>query len=199
MKKNQKKKTLPKKSLLILPAVCVLIVAALIYAYYRSNTNSASSVSTASQTAKPYATGSSATAQPTKLPTATANPDPNVPGGSTGSSSSNQVGLDAPSGTFVSNHGSIYQPVVGTTTEESTCTTTAGATCQIRFTQGSTTETLDASQATATKDSQNGTTSWTWTPNQVGLTAGTWSVAAVASLSGQTKNTLDQVALTIGS
>lgn len=127
------------------------------------------------------------------------NPDQNVPGSITPSTTS--VSLATPEGTFVSNHGNGNNPrVTVNTQEESTCTTTPGATCQVTFTQGSQTEFLPAEQ-TSTENSKTGvpagTVSWGWTPAQIGLAPGEWQVTATATLNGQTKSTQDTTELLI--
>lgn len=125
--------------------------------------------------------------------------NPNVPGGSVSTSqggaiSSNKGGSATstpttppstqpidPTGDFVSSH-SI--PLTGT--ELSACTTTAGVQCQITFTLGGITKSL-ANQTT----NGNGSTSWNWTPQSIGLTAGSWKVTAVATNGSKTASTVD--------
>lgn len=105
--------------------------------------------------------------------------------GGTGATSSTD--LVAPYGSFVSSHKpTIYS------TEESICNTTYGASCYIEFTNGSVTKRLDAQTV-----GSDGVVSWTWQVSQAGLSSGTWQVSAVASLSGQTKTTKDQIPLEI--
>jgi len=93
--------------------------------------------------------------------------------------------LLAPSGNFVSNHtpGQNGTPLL----ETSVCNTTPGAKCQIFFTNGNKTFSL-AAQTT----DLGGSTYWNgWTPQGIGLTPGTWQVAATAMLSNQSKSTTD--------
>ncbi len=114
-----------------------------------------------------------------------AGPKTSSPGAGTSSST-----LTAPYGTFISNH---YPGQNGTLTkEQSTCNTTPGASCYIRFTQGSVTRTLPT-QTT----NNNGSTSWLWDIGKAGLTSGSWQVSAVATLNGKTSTTTDPVALEI--
>jgi hypothetical protein len=88
-----------------------------------------------------------------------------------------------PSGNFVSNH----HPGGGNpTSEASTCNTTAGATCYIQFTKGSTVKKLN----TETTDAR-GAAIWYWDVNTAGLSSGSWIITAVATLNGQTKTAND--------
>jgi hypothetical protein len=95
--------------------------------------------------------------------------------------------LQAPYGTFVSNH----HPDANSS-EESVCSSTPGASCTIKFTQGSVVKTLSAQTVDGT-----GTTYWSWNVKQAGITSGSWTVTANASLNGQTKSTQDNLALEI--
>jgi hypothetical protein len=100
---------------------------------------------------------------------------------------STNASLQAPYGTFVSNH----HPDTNTS-EESVCSSTPGASCIIKFTQGNVVKTLSAQAVDGT-----GTTYWSWNVKQAGLTSGSWTVTAVANLNGQTKSTQDSLALEI--
>ncbi len=91
-----------------------------------------------------------------------------------------------PVGTFVSNH---YPPP---NQESSTCLTTAGVTCQIRFTKGSVTKKLPAKTTNS-----NGNASWAWTIQGVGLTSGTWKVSAVATNGNKTATAYDALNLVV--
>jgi hypothetical protein len=95
-----------------------------------------------------------------------------------------------PSGQFVSNHkpGQNGSPV----SEQSVCNTTPGATCEIRFQKGSVIKSLPSHTADA-----GGAAYWTWTPDEVGLTAGNWTVTAVASLNGKSLSSADSLALEV--
>lgn len=101
--------------------------------------------------------------------------------------------LIVPSGNFVSNHfpGQNNSP----TTEASTCNTTPGATCFIKFTNSSTGESTQL--PTQTVDAR-GSTSWYWDINKdAHLTSGEWRITAVAVLNGQTRTADDALQLTI--
>lgn len=106
------------------------------------------------------------------------------------STSSPSEPLVAPYGTLVSNH---YPGQNGTNyAEKSSCTTTPGAKCYIKFTQGDIVKTL----AEQTADVE-GNTLWSWDVKQAGLTSGNWTITAVASLGSETKSTQDQKALEV--
>jgi hypothetical protein len=134
----------------------------------------------------------------------------NVPGGkpsssqgssissSKGSSSSqtpmvsSTVQPNTPIGEFVSDHSPNLSGTPHPNSESSTCTTTAGVNCQISFTSGSTVKSL-SNQTTDT----NGNTSWNWTLQSVGLTAGTWQVTATATNGSKTASTNDVTKLVV--
>lgn len=108
-----------------------------------------------------------------------------------GSAVSTSAVLATPFGTFVSNHkpGQNGSP----STEQSTCNTTPGATCDIQFTNGSgVTKSLGAEVADG-----NGTTYWSWDINGGTLAPGSWHITAVVKLNGQTKTASDPTLLEI--
>ena len=72
--------------------------------------------------------------------------------------------------------------------ELSQCSTSPGATCYIKFTQGSVVRTLPEKTADS-----SGNIFWEWKVSDAGLTSGTWSIEAVAKLDTQTKSTADQL------
>jgi len=97
------------------------------------------------------------------------------------------AGPISPFGNFVSNHkpgGSAP------TSETSVCNTTPGATCYIQLTKGSEVKKLDTQTADAA-----GATYWYWDTTTAGVSSGSWTITAVASLNGQTKTTTDSVLL----
>lgn len=99
--------------------------------------------------------------------------------------------LIAPTGTFISSHhlNSVADSA------SSSCTTTPGATCQITFTQNGVTKSLSEQTTDA-----GGATYWgPWRPQDYGLTAGTWTVTAVAKVGSHTLSTKDALQLEIGS
>lgn len=101
-----------------------------------------------------------------------------------GPSNSSQT-LEAPFGSFVSNNN----PSLSNSSQSyelSSCETTPGATCYIKFTNAQGQNIILPSQVV---DSQ-GVTSWGWNVNTKGFTVGTWSVTAIASLNGQDKQSI---------
>jgi hypothetical protein len=110
--------------------------------------------------------------------------------GQTDNSQTTSLPLHAPSGNFVSNHspGQNGSP----TQESSVCNTTPGASCYIRFNKGSSTTALPTR-----KTDDGGTAYWQWDVKSAKLSAGDWTVTAVATLNGQTKSTMDPIPLHI--
>ena len=98
-----------------------------------------------------------------------------------------------PTGTFISNHHPNLSGSPAPNTESSTCTTTPGANCEIRFTNGNITKSLDIK-----KTDSNGNASWDWSLNDIGLTAGEWSVTAIAINGSKTATATDSVPLSVG-
>jgi hypothetical protein len=110
------------------------------------------------------------------------------PGDAKGNSAPGST-LIAPNGTFVSAHKNV--PISAALS--SVCNTSAGAQCSIHFTSGSTSKVL-AAQVT----DRGGATYWnSWTPESIGLTAGTWKVTAIATLNGQSKSSDDVLDLVV--
>ncbi len=64
----------------------------------------------------------------------------------------------------------------------STCNTTPGATCQVIFTNGTLTKSLEVRNTDA-----GGAVYWSWQPKNIGLTVGTWHETMKATLGTQTK------------
>lgn len=100
--------------------------------------------------------------------------------------------LKTPSGTFVSNHRPKLGGSKNETSEQSTCNTTPGATCFIRFTNGSIEKTLEAKTADV-----NGAVVWSWNIDDSGLSSGKWKVEAVANLGENTKVAADLIELEV--
>lgn len=98
--------------------------------------------------------------------------------------------VSAPSGSFVSNHHpSLSAPA---NTMNSVCRTNVGITCQINFTKGSELKTLGPDTV-----GSDGTISWEWKLQDIGLSAGTWQIQAVAKSASQTVTTNDPLALEV--
>lgn len=110
---------------------------------------------------------------------------------SSGNSSSNAV-LFTPTGSFVSNHHPNLSGSPAPNTMSSVCNTTPRATCKITFTKDGSTKELPAHTVDA-----NGSAYWNWKLQDIGLTAGTWKITAVASLNGQTKTASDAMDLVV--
>ena len=96
-------------------------------------------------------------------------------GGSGGAASPNGVTPTKPVGTFVSNHRPNLGANPAPNKESSTCTTTPGVRCTITFTMGSIVKSLPEQQTDS-----NGNAYWIWALQEIGLTAGSWKVSAVA-------------------
>lgn len=113
------------------------------------------------------------------------------PTSTTSSTTKVSLPLYSPYGDFVSNHmpGANGTP----TGEVSVCSTTPGAKCYIKFTKSDGTTSQLPTQTVGT----DGSTQWSWNANI--LSAGDWSITAVASLNGQTKTTQDPTPLSIKS
>jgi hypothetical protein len=183
----RKFKKIPRRTLLLALAALILIIAATAYAQHRSrignpvipSTNPAAAKSSSSQSSSEQQaasnTSSPTTSSSEKVPAATP---------STGSGS-----LIEPYGDFISNH---HPGGSAPTTEASVCNTTAGAVCYIQFTMGSTVKKLSA-QTTGS----NGATYWYWDVKDAGLSQGSWTVTAIASLNGQTKSAADSQPLLV--
>jgi hypothetical protein len=107
-------------------------------------------------------------------------------------SSTSSLPLKEPFGDFVSNHHPNLSGSPAPSEEASVCNTTPGATCYIKFTQGSVTTKLPAQ-----KTDSSGAAYWSWDVKKAGLTKGDWYIEAVATLNGQTKSTKDQLNLSI--
>lgn len=99
--------------------------------------------------------------------------------------------LKKPEGNFVNNH---RPSLSDSSSMQSSCVTTPGATCQIIFTKDGVTKTLPAQKTDA-----GGGTYWTWTLQDIGLTAGTWKIQAKATLGSQIETTDDAVNLEVAS
>jgi hypothetical protein len=98
-----------------------------------------------------------------------------------------------PTGTFISNHHPNLSGSPAPNTESSTCTTTPGANCEIRFTNGNITKSLDIK-----KTDSDGNASWDWNLNDIGLTAGEWIIKAIAINGSKTATATDSMPLNVG-
>lgn len=98
-----------------------------------------------------------------------------------------------PSGTFVSNHRPNLSGSPAPNTITSTCTTTPGASCTIRFSNGDIVKSLPSK----TTDS-NGNVGWVWKLQDVGLSVGNWKIVAVASIGKNVVEEPDSLDLIVG-
>jgi hypothetical protein len=104
-----------------------------------------------------------------------------------GNSSDSTATLLAPSGDFVSNHSpSLSNKPTAPNLESSVCTSTPGASCKITFTKDGVTKSL-----AATTTDRGGSAYWDWKLQDIGLSAGTWKIQAVATLGGQSQTSND--------
>lgn len=109
------------------------------------------------------------------------------------SGSSTVTNLLAPSGDFVSAHGTSAYPIKSDAQLTSVCNTSPGAMCIISFSSAGFTKSLPEQ----TTD-RGGSTYWNnWTPKSIGLTPGSWQVKAVAISGSQTKEAVDALELVI--
>ena len=97
----------------------------------------------------------------------------------------------APSGDFVSAH-----TVSTSTSLTSVCNTTPGANCEISFTSSDGTVKVLTEETT----DRGGAAYWNnWTPSSIGITAGSWTIKAIATLNGQTAASTDARPLVVSS
>lgn len=171
----------------------VVIAAGIVTALHINSVHSAQKKSGTIPTSKKSSSSTSNKKATTQKGNQSAATD-NNPGSSNpklpGSAVSTSAVLAMPFGTFISNHrpGQNGSP----TSEQSTCNTTPGATCDIQFTSGGVTKSLGA-QIT----DSNGTAYWSWDINGGTLAPGTWQITAVAKLNGQTKTATDPTPLEV--
>lgn len=140
---------------------------------------------TANQNTKGQASGSSGqkSGSSTTTSSSTSDSSQNKSGPSTTSSG---VTLAVPTGNFVSDHHPNLSGHPAPNQMASSCTTTPGASCKIAFTSNGVTKSL----APETTDS-GGSVYWNWTLQSAGLTQGTWSIEAIATLNDNTKTASD--------
>lgn len=185
-------KTKKKKKIPIIIVVSALVLALVVGTIYFLNHNSSRSTITLDN-------GSTATSDP-NVPTS--DRDKNTPSSSLNSNpeASNDpapsvdpgIQPSVPYGTFVSNHHPHLSGTPTPNTVSSSCTTTPGVSCTIRFVNGSTTKELPQQTTDA-----SGNTSWNWSLQQIGLTEGEWTVTAVASNGNKTATSKDAMNLVV--
>lgn len=100
---------------------------------------------------------------------------------STPSNSSSSEPPKTPYGSFVSSHSARFNDA-----EASVCTTSVGAKCQILFSKDGISKILTEKTTDA-----DGAAYWSWMPQDLGLTAGSWQITATASQNGKTASATD--------
>lgn len=160
-----------KKTAIIIAALAlVLIVAGIVYAMDQRNKQYATEQYGTPDTNPSSDTPNSDKDQNSSSPSISNDKTPTEP-----TTPSNDITPSTPIGTFVSNHRPNLDGSPRPNIINSTCTTTPGVTCYIRFTKGSEVKTL----LPQTTDG-SGNTAWTWNINDIGLSVGDWQIEAVA-------------------
>jgi hypothetical protein len=193
--RNQSRKRSSRKRLFAAAAVLLLLVALGGFALFRSQHHaSTSSVAPSGPQTKGErllpADGTSTSNGKPGSTTSTSGADQDKAGPAGGTTNTTLI---TPTGTFVSNHHPNLSGQPAPNRMASNCTSTPGASCQITFTMGGTTKSLP----TKTTDAQ-GTAYWQdWTLQSIGLTEGTWTIKAVATLSGSSSSASDGQGLVV--
>ena len=162
------------KKIVLIIAVLALAIGAGVFAYFYMQKNATDDRKTQ------FGSESTNPTEDVPKPDTNSNSGTSIDGSkdnpSTGEPTSNPGQTPAtPIGTFVSNHRPNLSGSPAPNTMNSTCSTTAGATCTIEFSNGTRTVSLPEKKTDA-----NGNVSWDWKLQDVGLTAGSWSITAVA-------------------
>ena len=119
-------------------------------------------------------------------------PDGQVPENNNDKSQDASQQLIAPTGDFVSNHHPNLGGSPAPNTMSSVCTTVAGASCTITFTMGDQKKSLQAQ----TTD-RGGSAYWSWRLQDIGLTEGSWTIQAEATLGSQKLSSTDALKLEV--
>ena len=150
----------------------------------KTATNPSKTTANTTNTPKP------ADAPPT--PPTTSPPSVKSSGGAQTTNQSSST-LQAPFGSFVSNHSPNLSGSPAPSEEQSICNTTPGASCTMTFTNSDgVVKTLPAQTADS-----NGSAIWAWDVKTAGFTVGDWKIIATASLNGQSKSASDQLPLKV--
>lgn len=187
MAKNVKKKRTAAaqnhRSIYMIAAVVVALLVVGLLLYWHHHSQKAVVLTTSQK-------GETSTTDNAKSPDVY-NPTPDVPGGSTGGTNGTppSTNLPAPSGTFISAH---HVTLSSAPLLNSTCNTVVGATCEIQFSKDGVTKSL-----TAKASDKDGTVSWDWKLQDIGLTQGTWQIEAIATLNGQIQTAQDTLNLEV--
>jgi cytoskeletal protein RodZ len=180
MKKARKSKKNSLKAYSLVALVIVLVAGFFVIRHFNSNNN------TTPRTENQYTKGDQSTNEGSK------GSAPSTPITSTTNPSSSTATITTPSGNFVSDHHPNLSGSPAPNSMTSVCDTTPGASCQITFTSNGVVKSLAAQVADS-----GGSTYWSWTLQNVGLTAGSWQVKAIATLGSQTLSTTDVMALVV--
>lgn len=97
-----------------------------------------------------------------------------------------------PFGTFVSNHHPQLSGDNAQLTIQSVCSSTPGARCTVIFTKGEIIKSLPEQVV-----GSDGSTLWEWNIKGAGITAGTWSIKAIAKIGEKSAETVDALNLEV--
>lgn len=97
-----------------------------------------------------------------------------------------------PVGTFVSNHHPNLSGSPAPNQMSSTCATTPGASCTIRFKKDNSIKSLPIKVT-----NKSGNITWNWKLQDIGLTAGDWQITAVATNGDKVAKASDSMLLSI--
>jgi len=185
-----KDKSFTTKNIILGAGILLALVLISGFAYFKSHSGNKMANAPQTQTAGQLTKGESqpsSTSQSSTGQTTQPGDDKSTTGGGNDTTT-----LIAPSGNFVSNHEPNLSGSPAPNELASVCNTTSGATCQIAFTKDGVTKALPE-QVT----DRGGSTYWTWKLQDIGLTAGTWSITAKATLNNQMKTTNDALNLAV--
>ncbi len=149
----------------------------------KSTTSGSTKNQTSSSTSTPTTTSNNSTSSNAKTSTTA----------TTNTTSQQNITLISPTGSFVSNHNpSLSNSALST--EQSTCNTNPGVSCNITFTNTSTNNTISLGSKTT---NSSGSAYWTWTLQGVGLTQGNWKITATSSYNQESKSVNDSLLLSV--
>jgi hypothetical protein len=188
MPKKLKKTSHRRRTLLITSAIVAVIVGVCVLAWATNrSTKPAKTIKTISssnpEATSPISEPSTSSTQTTNVTTTSPSPPVSVKN-PVASASPSSGALVEPTGPFVSNHN--YDGSSQENAENSVCNTTPGATCVIEFTQGNTTWQLAPEVANS-----DGAAYWQWNVSSSGLTQGSWTITATATLNGSSITATD--------
>ena len=123
-------------------------------------------------------TNSLGPASPTKVSSAPSSEATTPSSLTPGNYTSSTVSLSAPSGAFVSFHDPNLSGSPAPNQLQSSCSSTPGATCTIKFTSSNGVTKSLPSQLIGS----SGATTWAWQLQELGLTQGTWHLTAKVGL-----------------